>query len=218
MRARRALRIYYLLSFIFYLLSILPRRGTLVPDGAPIRNIPGNYNKKNSLTSPVNLYLPFISPGTLPRPKNAPPGRFCPAVRKTRGAGCSRPRWCTDPQHPGKLQQKNSLTFSVRLYFGALCLGLSRGLTKPHWGFVVGRYARRPTRPVLVPDGAPVRNILGNRNKKTPRNFLRGVYFGAPSGTRTQDPLIKSQLLSLVAHTHGVCRCNKKHFSNYAHV
>ena len=52
--------------------------------------------------------------------------------------GHSRPRWCTDPQHPGKLQQKNSLTFSVRLYFGA------------------------------------------------------------PSGTRTQDPLIKSQLLSQV--------------------
>ena len=92
--------------------------------------------------------------------------------------------------------------------------GLSRGLTKPHWGFVVGRYAKRPTRPVLVPDGAPVRSIPGNRNKKTPRNFLRGVCFGAPSGTRTQDPLIKSQLLSLVAHTHGVCCCNKKHFSN----
>ena len=52
--------------------------------------------------------------------------------------GHSRPRWCTDPQHPGKLQQKNSLTFSVRLYLGA------------------------------------------------------------PSGTRTQDPLIKSQLLSQV--------------------
>ena len=57
--------------------------------------------------------------------------------------------------------------------------GLSRGLTKPHWGFVVGRYEKRPTRPVLVPDGAPVRNVLGNRNKKTPRNFLRGVCFGA---------------------------------------
>ena len=27
--------------------------------------------------------------------------------------------------------------------------------------------------------------------------------YGAPSGTRTQDPLIKSQLLSLVARTHG---------------
>ena len=58
--------------------------------------------------------------------------------------GHSRPRWCTDPQHPGKLQQKNSLTFSVRLYFGA------------------------------------------------------------PSGTRTQDPLIKSQLLSQMAKTNGV--------------
>ena len=55
--------------------------------------------------------------------------------------GHSRPRWCTDPQHPGKLQQKNSLTFSVRLYLGV------------------------------------------------------------PSGTRTQDPLIKSQLLSQVAST-----------------
>ena len=150
-RARRALRISYLLSFIYYLFC---------PAGA--------------LSSPM-----------------------------VHRSATSR-----------EITTKNSLTFSVRLYFGALCSGLSRGLTKPHWGFVVGRYARRPTRPVLVPDGAPVRNILGNRNKKTPRNFLRGVYFGAPSGTRTQDPLIKSQLLSLVAHTHGVCRCNKKHFSN----
>ena len=55
-RARRALRIYYLLSFIYYLLSILPRRGTLVPDGAPIRTIPGN-RKKNSLTISVRLYF-----------------------------------------------------------------------------------------------------------------------------------------------------------------
>ena len=75
-RARRALRIYYLLFLIYYL------------------NCP----------SPAKPHPPHISPGTLPRPKNAPPGRFCPAVRKTRGAGCSRPRWCTDPQHPGKLQ------------------------------------------------------------------------------------------------------------------
>ena len=121
--------------------------------------------------SPAKPHLPHNSPGTLPRPKNAPPGRFFPAVRKTRGAGCSRPRWCTDPQHPGKLQQKNSLTFSVRLYLGALCSGLSRGLTKPHWGFVVGRYAKRPTRPVLVPDGAPIRSIPENCNKKTALRF-----------------------------------------------
>ena len=32
---------------------------------------------------------------------------------------------------------------------------------------------------------------------------FRKAIFGAPSGTRTQDPLIKSQLLSLVARTHG---------------
>ena len=38
--------------------------------------------------------------------------------------------------------------------------------------------------------------------KNTPQLLARYL-FGAPSGTRTQDPLIKSQLLSLVAHTHG---------------
>ena len=28
---------------------------------------------------------------TKPRPRNAPPGRFCPAGRKARGTGCSNP-------------------------------------------------------------------------------------------------------------------------------
>ena len=55
-RARRALRIYYLLFLIYYL------------------NCP----------SPAKPHPPHISPGILPRPKNAPPGRFCPAVRETR--------------------------------------------------------------------------------------------------------------------------------------
>ena len=32
---------------------------------------------------------------------------------------------------------------------------------------------------------------------------FRKAFSGAPSGTWTQDPLIKSQLLSLVARTHG---------------
>ena len=77
-RARRALPISYFLFLIYYL------------------NCP----------SPAKPHPPHNSPGTLPRPKNAPPGRFCPAVRETRGAGCSRPRWCTDSQHPGKSQQK----------------------------------------------------------------------------------------------------------------
>ena len=33
---------------------------------------------------------------------------------------------------------------------------------------------------------------------------FRKAIFGAPSGTRTQDPLIKSQLLSQVASSRGV--------------
>ena len=79
-RARRALRIYYLLFLIYYL------------------NCP----------SPAKPHPPHSSPGILPRPKNAPLGRFCPAVRETRGTGCSRPRWCTCPQYLGKSQQKNT--------------------------------------------------------------------------------------------------------------
>ena len=39
-----------------------------------------------------------------------------------------------------------------------------------------------------------------NSNKKYPAASCE-VFCGAPSGTRTQDPLIKSQLLSLVANT-----------------
>ena len=95
--------IYYLLSIIYF-----APQGHSRPRWCTDSQHPGKLQQKNSLTSPVNLYLPFISPGTLPRPKNAPPGRFCPAVRKTRGAGCSRPRWCTCPQYLGKSQQKNT--------------------------------------------------------------------------------------------------------------
>ena len=40
---------------------------------------------------------------------------------------------------------------------------------------------------------------------KTALRFRKAVC-GAPSGTRTQDPLIKSQLLSLVARTHGALK------------
>ena len=39
--------------------------------------------------------------------------------------------------------------------------------------------------------------------KNTPQLLARYL-FGAPSGTRTQDPLIKSQLLSQVASSRGV--------------
>jgi len=42
-----------------------------------------------------------------------------------------------------------------------------------------------------------------NPNALSKRNTFGFAWYGAPSGTRTQDPLIKSQLLSLVARTHG---------------
>ena len=106
-KCARAARTPYLLFIIYYLLSIiyyLPLRGTLVPDGAPVRNVSGNRNKKTALLSPVNLYLPFISPGTLPRANKAPLGLCCRSVRKATDTPCSRPRWCICPQYPGKSQ------------------------------------------------------------------------------------------------------------------
>ena len=56
-KCARAARTPYLLFIIYYLLSII------------------------YFTAPVKPLLPHYSPETLPRPKNAPPGRFCPAVR-----------------------------------------------------------------------------------------------------------------------------------------
>ena len=150
-RARRALRIYYLLSFIYYLFCPAGALSSpMVHRSAASREIA--IKKQPYVFRRAVLWCTLF--GTLPRANKAPLGLCCRSVRKATDTPCSRPRWCTCPPHPGKLQQKNSPTFSVRLYFGA------------------------------------------------------------PSGTRTQDPLIKSQLLSLVAHTHGVCCCNKKHFSN----
>ena len=83
--------------------------------------------------------------------------------------------------------------------------GLSRALKTPRRGVFAGRDARRPARAVLVPDGAPsVRNVPGRRNKKQPCVPARLFLFGAPSGTRTQDPLIKSQLLSQTTRTKAI--------------
>ena len=43
-----------------------------------------------------------------------------------------------------------------------------------------------------------------NPNALSKRNTFGFAWYGAPSGTRTQDPLIKSQLLSQVASSRGV--------------
>ena len=42
-----------------------------------------------------------------PRPRNAPPGRFCPAGRKARGTGCSNPPFCCSIK---SVQNKKSST------------------------------------------------------------------------------------------------------------
>lgn len=45
--------------------------------------------------------------GYKPHPRNAPPGRFCPAARKARGTGCSNPPFCCPIK---SMQNKKSST------------------------------------------------------------------------------------------------------------
>ena len=191
-RARRALHIYYLLFLIYYL--DCPSGAISSPMVHPFA-MSREIATKNSLTLSVRLYFGALCSG-LSRGLTKPHRGFVVGRYEKRP---TRPVLVPDgaPTRsvPGNCNKKTPLLPPLICTFHSFPRGLSRGLTKPHWGFVVGRYARRPTRPVLVPDGAPVRSVPGNCNKKTPRNFLRGVCFGAPSGTRTQDPLIKSQLL-----------------------
>ena len=68
--------------------------------------------------------------------------------------------------------------------------GDPRALKTPHRGVFARRSGRR-ARAVRVPD---VSLLCLQHNKKHPTSFKVGC-LGAPSGTRTQDPLIKSQLL-----------------------
>ena len=162
-------------------------------------------------STPVARCRPGTSPGTLPRSKNAPQGRFCRPGRGTAGTSCSRPRWCTiSSQRPGTPQQKTALRSRKalppsRAAGRELPRGLSRALKTPRRGVFAGRDVGRPARAVLAPDGAPsVRNVPGRRNKKQPCVPARLFLFGAPSGTRTQDPLIKSQLLSQTTRTKAI--------------
>ena len=71
--------------------------------------------------------------------------------------------------------------------------GLSRALKTPHWAFLPAGPAAGPScsRHPMVHQIEP---SLKDRNKKRAA-ISCNAYFGAPSGTRTQDPLIKSQLL-----------------------
>ena len=99
-RARRALHIYYLLFK-------LPLRGNFVPDGAPFAASREIATKKQPYV--FRKAVPWCTLfGTLPRANKAPLGLCCRSVRKATDTPCSRPRWRTRPQCPGKLQQKNT--------------------------------------------------------------------------------------------------------------
>ena len=62
---------------------------------------------------------------------------------------------------------------------------LSRALKTPHRGVFAPRYAERGARAVLVPDGAPIRSVPGNCNKKQPYVYRKAVC-GAPCGSKPE--------------------------------
>ena len=104
-RARRALRIYYLLSFIYYLFC---------PAGALSSPMVHRSSTSREITTKKQPYV-FCKAvlwctlfGTLPRANKAPPRLCCRSVRKATDTPCSRPRWRTCPQYLGKSQQKNT--------------------------------------------------------------------------------------------------------------
>ena len=143
-------------------------------------------------------------------------------------SGCAVTKMVTKLSLAGKLRLKPPCHVSA-----SVGLGLSRALKMSHrtpmagprlavtasacvpWS---GTYPLRPLRLLRlassaaggarlcsIPDGAPAGAFPKMAIKKQPYAYRKAVC-GAPSGTRTQDPLIKSQLLSLVARTHGALK------------
>ena len=149
-----------------------------------VRSVPGCCNKKTAL-----------------RFRKAVPGAPSAGALRKRSSGAFL---ATGPREAKRSARANAepapkgmvhLVAPVRCCLPATHRGLSRGLKTVHWTVFAGRDVRRPARAVLVPDGAPlVRSVPGCCNKKTALRFRKAAP-GAPSGTRTQDPLIKSQLL-----------------------
>ena len=86
--------------------------------------------------------------------------------------------------HKATIIIKTALRFR-KAVCGALCSGLSRALKTPHRGVFAPRYAERGARAVLVPDGAPIRSVPGNCNKKQPYAYRKAVC-GAPCGSKPE--------------------------------
>ena len=96
------------LFIIYYLLSIICPSGALSSPMVHLSAISWEIATKKQ-PYVFRKAVPWCTLfGTLPRANKAPPGLCCRSVRKATDTPCSRPRWCTYPQHPGKLQQKNT--------------------------------------------------------------------------------------------------------------
>ena len=99
--------------------------------------------------------------------------------------------WCSNPGQQSPCQL-------IRLRRDPRTFQQSTGLLEPGGTLTARTCCSRPR----------LHQALLSHRRKHKKNALRfrKASFGAPSGTRTQDPLIKSQLLSLMARTKTVAR------------
>ena len=112
---------------------------------------------------------------------------------------CSRPRWCTDCRNIADYgKQKQPYVFRKAVLHNRKSSTPVPPCFPSHSPGTLPR-ANQQSAGLLVPAPRcrrPVRVLRACNQKKAPTaGHAVGAFFGAPSGTRTQDPLIKSQLL-----------------------
>ena len=133
----------------------------------------------------------------------SPPRRgwYSPLSGQSGCGGTCALKWSTAPFLPAGTQGGGALQVAVPASASAPWAGRRLCDRGPCSGSLFPPQAAAACAAVLVPDGAQtVAAFRITAIKKQPCTLCKAVS-GAPSGTRTQDPLVKSQLLSQVAST-----------------
>ena len=136
----------------------------------------------------------------------SPPRRgwYSPLSGQSGCGGTCALKWSTAPFLPAGTQGGGALQVAVPASASAPWAGRRLCDRGPCSGSLFPPQAAAACAAVLVPDGAQTAAAFRiTAIKKQPYTLCKAVS-GAPSGTRTQDPLIKSQLLTLTTRTKTV--------------
>ena len=154
-----------------------------MPSPRTSESLYANLKQRPPPTTPATST--FRSCGNLPRPKNAPQGRFCPAGRRTRGPGFSIPARVTFyARHLLKSTYKEKSTTSNEVVLlGDPCVHLPR--TKKQSAGLFFAACGRPSCSIPRTE-AP---------KKLP-SLSWGAFFGDPCGNRTHVNGVRGRCLN----------------------